>query len=89
MEHEEKVTEVLTTINRTAKEMDIPEEKFVQFLLSCGLVYRMRGQLMPYARYLKKGWFQMKEVKWNGIKSYHPYFTEKGRTVLGLLRMQA
>ena len=51
-----------TNIRSTAKELDIPERKFVQYLLRHRYLYRApSGRLMPYAYYYNKGFFIVRD----------------------------
>ncbi|MGF7108233.1 phage antirepressor KilAC domain-containing protein [Treponema pedis] len=51
-----------TNIRTTAKELKIPEKQFIKQLQLDGYVYRdKKNQLCPYAEYMKKGYFEVKE----------------------------
>lgn len=51
-----------TNIRNTAKQLGLPERKFVQYLLSHGYLYRTKsGRLMPYAQYHKAGYFALRD----------------------------
>ena len=73
---------LLTGIRETAKQLCVPERKFVAFLLDKKYMYRdKRGKLMPYAEYVKNGLFELKEcynekTDWKGTQVL---ITPKGR----------
>lgn len=79
---------LLTNIRETAKELHVPEKKFVAFLLERKYVYRdKRGKLMPYAQFVTEGLFELKEqynekTKWSGTQML---ITPKGRETFRLL----
>lgn len=58
-----------TNIRTTAKELDFSEKQFIKQLQLDGYVYRdKKNQLCPYAEYVQKGFFEIKEWQ-NGKKS--------------------
>lgn len=58
-----------TNLRNTAKELAIPEKQFIKQLQLDSYVYRdKQNQLCPYAEYVKKGYFEMKEWQ-HGKKS--------------------
>lgn len=63
------------SFRNTAKEIGVPEKRFVRFLMGNGYVYRNKnGQLEPYAEHVKNGLFVMKEsksekTKWSGSQT--------------------
>ena len=58
-----------TNLRNTAKELGIPEKQFIKQLQLDSYVYRdKKNQLCPYAEYVKKGYFEMKEWQ-HGKKS--------------------
>lgn len=73
------------SFRNTAKEIGVPEKRFVRFLLGNGYVYRNKnGQLEPYAEHVKNGLFVMKEsksekTKWSGSQTL---ITVQGRDKL-------
>lgn len=73
------------SFRNTAKEIGVPEKRFVRFLLGNGYVYRKKnGQLEPYAEHVKNGLFVMKEsksekTKWSGSQTL---ITVQGRDKL-------
>ena len=75
---------LLMNIRNTAKELHIPQKKFVNFLLDNGLLYRdKRNRLLPYAD-KNKGYFEVKE--WfnnkNDMVGFQTFITPKGRSFL-------
>ena len=77
----------LTSFRETAKELDVPQKKFVQFLLDKKYIYRdKKGKLMPYAA-KNDGLFEVKETfnektQWSGTQTL---VTPKGRETFRLL----
>jgi len=58
-----------TSLRNTAKELGIPEKQFIKQLQLDGYLYRDKhSQLCPYAEYVKKGYFEVKEWQ-HGKKS--------------------
>lgn len=58
-----------TNLRNTAKELGLPEKQFIKQLQLDGYLYRdKKNQLCPYAEYVKKGYFEMKEWQ-HGQKS--------------------
>lgn len=78
---------LLTSIRETAKELQIKEREFVQFLINKKYLYRnKKGKLIPYAE-KNKGLFEIKEcfnekTNWSGIQTL---ITPKGRETFRLL----
>lgn len=79
---------LLTNIRETAKQLQVKERDFVNFLLESKYLYRdKRGKLMPYAHHVEKGLFEMKEsfnekTSWSGTQTL---ITPKGRETFRLL----
>lgn len=79
---------LLTGIIETAKQLEIKQNKFVSFLLEHKYVYRdKKGKLMPYAKHIDGGLFELKEcfndkTQWSGTQ---PLITPKGRETFRLL----
>lgn len=79
---------LLTGIRETAKQLEIKQNKFVGFLLEHKYVYRdKKGKLMPYAKHIDGGLFELKEcfndkTQWSGTQ---PLITPKGRETFRLL----
>lgn len=65
---------LLTNFRETAKQLKVPQRKFVDFLLANKYVYRdPGGKLQPYQRHVERGLFAMKEytikkMKWSGVR---------------------
>lgn len=78
---------LLTSFRETAKQLDVKEKAFVQFLLDKKYIYRdKKGKLMPYAD-KNAGLFEIKEcfnekTQWNGTQTL---ITPKGRETFRLL----
>lgn len=79
---------LLTGIRETAKQLEIKQNKFVSFLLEHKYVYRdKKGKLMPYAKHIDGGLFELKEcfndkTQWSRTQ---PLITPKGRETFRLL----
>jgi anti-repressor protein len=79
---------LLTGIRETAKQLEIKQNQFVSFLLEHKYVYRdKKGKLMPYAKHIDSGLFELKEcfndkTQWSGTQ---PLITPKGRETFRLL----
>ena len=79
---------LLTGIRETAKEFQIKQKDFVTFLMDKKYLYRdKKGKLMPYAKPLQDGLFELKETKndataWSGSQTM---ITPKGRETFRLL----
>lgn len=82
---------LLTSFRETAKQLDIKERDFVNFLLDRKYIYRdKKGKLMPYAD-KSNGLFEIKEcfnekTKWSGTQTL---ITPKGRETFRLLYLKA
>lgn len=82
---------LLTNFRETAKQINVKQKDFVNFLLEKKYVYRdKRGKLMPYAD-RNKGLFEVKEcfnekTQWSGTQTL---ITPKGRETFRLLYLQA
>ena len=78
---------LLTSFRETAKQLDVKEKAFVQFLLDKKYIYRdKKGKLMPYAD-KNDGLFEVKEcfnekTQWSGTQTL---ITPKGRETFRLL----
>ena len=80
-------TNLLTNFRNTAKELHIPQNIFIKFLIDEKLIYRdMKNRLLPYAN-KNKGYFEIKE--WYGkdgnVYGIQTLVTPKGRQYLLLL----
>lgn len=77
----------LTNFRETAKELGVPQQKFIKFLLDHKYVYRdKRGKLLPYEE-KNRGLFEVKEsfnekTQWSGTQTL---VTPKGRETFRLL----
>ena len=82
---------LLTSFRETAKQLDVKEKAFVQFLLDKKYIYRdKKGKLMPYAD-KNAGLFEIKEcfnekTQWKGTQTL---ITPKGRETFRLLYLKA
>lgn len=81
---------LLTNFRETAKQMNIPPKKFVDFLLKKKYIYRdKKGKLLPYED-KNVGLFEVKEcfndkTKWSGVQTM---ITPKGRETFQLLYVE-
>lgn len=78
---------LLTSFRETAKQLEVGEKSFIQFLLDKKYIYRdKKGKLMPYAE-KNNGLFEVKEcfnekTQWSGTQTL---VTPKGRETFRLL----
>lgn len=78
---------LLTSFRETAKQLNVKERKFIQFLLDKKYIYRdKKGKLMPFAN-KNNGLFEVKEsvnekTNWSGTQTL---ITPKGRETFRLL----
>jgi len=82
---------LLTSFRDTAKELKIPQNKFIDFLLSRKYIYRdQKGKLMPYAQYVND-LFEVKEYasKRNSHSGLQTLITPRGRETFRLLLQKA
>lgn len=81
---------LLTNLRETAKQLEIKQKDFINFLLEKKYLYRdKRGKFMPYAK-KNNGLFEVKEVyndktKWCGTQTL---VTPKGRETFRLLYLK-
>ena len=81
---------LLTNFRETAKQMNVPPKKFVDFLLKKKYIYRdKKGKLLPYED-KNVGLFEVKEcfndkTKWSGVQTM---ITPKGRETFRLLYVE-
>ena len=79
---------LLTTFRETAKQFEIKERAFINFLIDKKYIYRdKKGKLTPYATHKNNGLFEMKEcfnekTQWSGTQTM---ITPKGRETFRLL----
>ena len=79
---------LLTNIRDTAKELHTKQNAFVNFLINKKYIYRnSKGKLMPYARYIDNGLFELKEFvdQKTGFASTQLFITPKGKETFRLL----
>lgn len=81
----------LTNFRETAKQLDVKEKVFINFLLDHKYIYRdKKGKIMPYAE-KNNGLFEIKETfnektNWSGTQTL---VTPKGRETFRLLLLKA
>mgnify|MGYP004492741323 CR=1 FL=1 len=81
----------LTSFRETAKQLDVKEKAFINFLLEHKYIYRdKKGKIMPYAE-KNNGLFEIKETfnektNWSGTQTL---VTPKGRETFRLLLLKA
>ena len=72
-----------TNIRTTAKELKIPERKFVKFLLNEGYLFRSpSGQLLPYNKKSNEELFIVRDFVTFRYTGSQTYFTPKGKDVI-------
>lgn len=79
---------LLTGIRETAKELKVKQKVFVDFLLNKKYLYRdKKGKLMPYAKPLENGLFELKEFfnEKTGFSTTQAFVTPKGKETFRLL----
>lgn len=79
---------LLTGIRETAKELKVKQNTFVNFLLDKKYLYRdKKGKLMPYAKQMENGLFEIKEFsnEKTGFSSTQVFITPKGKETFRLL----
>lgn len=80
-------SKLLTTFRDTAKELHIPPQQFIQWLVENGYLYRDKhNSLKPYEKYRKDGLFQLKDFSTPfGYSNVQTYVTVKGKETFRLL----
>ena len=69
-----------TNLRTTAKELDVPERRFVRFLLERRFVYRTpSGCVLPYAKSANDGLFCVRDYYRNGHTGSYTLVTPKGK----------
>lgn len=69
-----------TNIRITAKELHVPERKFVRYLLEKRYLFRSpSGQLLPYAKHERNRLFLVKDYCRNGHMDAYTLFTPAGK----------
>lgn len=79
---------LLTGIRETTKELKVKQNTFVNFLLDKKYLYRdKKGKLMPYAKPMENGLFEVKEFsnEKTGFSSTQVFITPKGKETFRLL----
>ena len=76
-----------TNLRTTAKELEVPERRFVRFLLERRYVYRApSGCVLPYAKSANEGLFCVKDFCRNGHTGSYTLVTPKGKLHFAGLR---
>lgn len=76
---------LLTNFRDTAKELEIGQRSFINWLLEKGFVYRdQTGKLKPYGKYVPE-LFKLKDFERNGKAGVQPLITPKGKETFRLL----
>lgn len=76
-----------TNLRTTAKELVVPERRFVRFLLERRFVYRTpSGYVLPYAKSSNEGLFCVKDFYRNGYTGSYTLVTPKGKLHFAELR---
>ena len=76
-----------TNLRTTAKELEVPERRFVRFLLERRYVYRApSGCVLPYAKGSNEGLFCVKDFCRNGHTGSYTLVTPKGKLHFAELR---
>ncbi len=83
---------LLSGIRETAKELKVKQNVFVNFLLEKKYLYRdKKGKLLPYAKHVEAGLFELKEFvnEKTGFSSTQTLITPKGKETFRLLLLGA
>ena len=76
-----------TNLRTTAKELDVPERRFVRFLIERRFVYRTAsGNVLPYANVKNTGLFCVKDYCNHGHTGSYTQVTPKGKLYFAQLR---
>ena len=76
-----------TNLRTTAKELDVPERRFVRFLIERRFVYRTAsGNVLPYANVKNTGLFCVKDYCNHGHTGSYTLVTPKGKLYFAQLR---
>lgn len=81
---------LLLNFRNTAKELKVPERKFIRWLEEKGFIYRnMAGAIEPYAQYItgERKYFEMKEFNRDGFTGNQTLITPRGREAFRLLML--
>lgn len=77
---------LLTNFRDTAKEFRMQQNNFMKFLIDNKYIYKdSKKNNKPYAQYVDKGLFEIKEFSNNGFASTQTLITPKGRETFRLL----
>ena len=78
-----------TNLRTTAKELAVPERRFIRFLLNRRFVYRSpSGCVLPYAKPENKSLFCVKDFCSNGYLGAYTLVTPEGKRLFATLRDQ-
>ncbi len=84
------LTETCTNIRNTAKELRIPEKRFIKFLLESGFLYRSpSGELLPYSNPKNDEYFRVKDFMRNGYVGVYTLITPIGKNYIRQLAENA
>ena len=76
-----------TNLRTTAKELDVPERRFVRFLIERRFVYRTAsGNVLPYANVKNAGLFCVKDYCNHGHTGSYTLITPQGKLYFAQLR---
>ena len=76
-----------TNLRTTAKELDVPERRFVRFLIERRFVYRTAsGNVLPYANVKNAGLFCVKDYCNHGHTGSYTLVTPQGKLYFAQLR---
>ena len=79
---------LLTNFRDTAKEFNMKQKDFINFLIENKFIYRdQKGKVKPYSQYVESGLFELKEFtsKYNNHADVQTLITPKGRETFRLL----
>jgi prophage antirepressor-like protein len=80
---------LLTNFRDTAKELEIGQRTFINWLLEKGFIYRdQTGKLKPYGKHVPE-LFKLKEFERNGKAGIQPLITPKGKETFRLLMQKS
>lgn len=80
---------LLTNFRDTAKELEVGQRYFINWLLEKGFIYRdQTGKLRPYGKYVPE-FFKLKDFERNGKAGVQPLITPKGKETFRLLLQKA
>ncbi len=84
------LAETCTNIRNTAKELRIPEKRFIKFLLENGFLYRSpSGELLPYSNPKNDEYFRVKDFMRNGYVGVYTLITPIGKNYIRQLAENA